>query len=72
LSPPSSDFPEELMPDVLEDDDYIIARLKAEVAAELALDLQDSDGMSVPGDLSDDSSSDEELRWSPAPTKASS
>lgn len=71
LSPPPSDFPDESMADIVEDDDDIIARLKAEVAAELALDLPDSDGPSVPGDLSDDSSSDEELRWSPAPTKAS-
>lgn len=71
LSPPPSDLPEECMPDVVENDDDVIARLKAEVAAELALGLQDSDGLSVPGDLSDDSSSEEELRWSPAPTKAS-
>lgn len=71
LSPPPSDFPEEPMADVVEDHDDFIARMKAEVAAEVALNLPDSDGLSVPGDLSDDSSSEEELRWSPAPTKAS-
>lgn len=71
LSPPPSDLPEELTVDTVEDDVDVIARLKAEVAAELALDLPDSDGPSVPGDLSDDSSSDEELRWSPALTKTS-
>ena len=69
LSPPPSDFPEEPMADPVDDD--FIAQLKAEVAAELALDVPDSDGLSVPGDLSDDSSSEEELRWSPALTKAS-
>ena len=71
LSPPPSDFPEETMPDTVEDDDDVIARLKAEVAAELVLDPPDSDGPSVPGDLSDDSSSEDELGWSPALTKAS-
>lgn len=73
LSPPPSDFPEEAMVDTVEedDDDVVIARLKAEVAAELALDLPDSDGPSMPGDLSDDSSSEEELRWSPTFTKTS-
>jgi hypothetical protein len=60
------------MPDVIKDDDYIVARLEVEVAAELVLDLQDSDGMSVSGDSSEDSSSDEELRWFSAPKKASS
>ena len=71
LSPPPSDFPEEPMADAVEDDDDVIARLKAEVAAELAMDFPDSDGPSVPGDLGDDSSSDEELHWSSALTKAS-
>ena len=71
LSPPPSDFHEEPMADTVEDDDDVIARLKAEVAAELAMELPDSDVPSVPGDLSDDSSSEEELRWSPAVTKAS-
>ena len=70
LSPPPSDFPEEPMADSIEDDDDVIARLKAEVAAELALDQPNSDGLLSP-DMSDDSSSDEELRWSPGPMKAS-
>jgi len=69
LSPPPSDLPEEPMPDAGEDDDDFIERLKAEVAAQFVLP-PDSDGMSLP-DTSDDSSSEEELRWSPAPRKAS-
>jgi hypothetical protein len=77
LSPPPSDFPEEPMTDTIEDDDGFIARLKAQVNAQVATDLAlplptpDSDGISVPEDLSDDSSSEEELRWSSAATKAS-
>jgi len=59
------------MIDAIEDDDDIIARLKAEVAAELALDQPDSDRFSVGDTLSDDSSGEEELRWSPGPRKAS-
>ena len=50
------------------DADYI-ERLKAEVAAEFA-PPPDSDGMSLP-DVSDDSSSDEELHWSPGTRKTS-
>jgi hypothetical protein len=38
---------------------------------EVALDTQIRTDPSVPGDLSDDSSSDEELRWSQTFTKAS-
>jgi hypothetical protein len=71
LSPPPSDFPEEPMVDTIQDDDDIIARLKAEVAAELALDQPDSDRFSVGDTVSDDSSSEEELRWSPGPGKTS-
>ena len=59
------------MADAIEDDDDIIARLKAEVAAELALDQPDSDRFSVGDTVSDDSSGEEELRWSPGPMKAS-
>ena len=58
------------MVDAIEDDDDVIARLKAEVAEELALDQPDSDGLSLP-DISDDSSSEEELRLSPVTRKAS-
>ena len=64
LSPPPSDFPEEPMADTIEDDDDVIDRLKAEVAAELALDPEESDRLSVP-DMSDDSSSEEEVRLFP-------
>jgi hypothetical protein len=72
LPPSPSNIPEEPMVDTVEDDDGIIARLKAEVAAELALDHPDSDKPLVPGDLSDDlASSDEELCWSPTFTEAS-
>jgi len=71
LSPPPSDFPEEPMADAAEDGDDIIARLKAEVAAELALNQPDSDRFSVADTMSDDSSSEEELRWSPVSRKAS-
>ena len=71
LSPPPSDIPEEPMADAIDDDDDFIARLKAEVKKELAAELPDSDGVSVPADLSDDSSSEDDLCWSPAPTKAS-
>jgi len=71
LSPPPSDIPEESMADAAQDDEDVIARLKAEVAAELALELPDSDGLSVP-DMSDDSSSEEEFTWSPRSRKASS
>jgi hypothetical protein len=70
LSPPPSDLPEESMIDAIEDDDDVIARLKAEVAEELALDQPDSDGLSLP-DISDDSSSEEELHLSPVTRKAS-
>ena len=70
LSPPPSDFPEEPSADTIEDNGDFIKQLKAEVAAELAMDPQDSDIQSVPDDISDDSSSEEEFRWSPA-TKAS-
>lgn len=59
------------MADAIDDDDDFIARLKAEVKKELAAELPDSDGVSVPADLSDDSSSEDDLCWSPAPTKAS-
>ena len=59
------------MADAVEDDDDIIARLKAEVAAELALDQPDSDRFSMGDTVSDDSSSEEELHWSPGPRKAS-
>ncbi|KAF9653271.1 hypothetical protein BDM02DRAFT_3265521 [Thelephora ganbajun] len=69
LSPPPSDFPEEPVVGANEDDD-IIARLKFEVAAELALNPPDSNGLLLP-DMSDDSSSEEEFRWSPGPRKAS-
>ena len=58
------------MVDAIEDDDDVIARLKAEVAEELALDQPDSDGLSLP-DISDDSSSEEELHLSPVTRKAS-
>lgn len=65
LSPPPSDLPEEPMADIIEeDDDDVIDRLKAEVAAELALDPEESDRFSVP-EVSDDSSSEEEVRLSP-------
>lgn len=70
LSPPPSDIPEEPMVDATQDDGDVIARLKAEVDAELALNPPHSDGLSSP-DMSDDSSSEEELYWSPHPRKAS-
>jgi len=69
LSPPPSDLPEEPMADASDDDADFIERLKAEVAAQYALP-PDSDGMSLP-DMSDDSSSEEELHWSPGTRKAS-
>ena len=70
LSPPPSDLPEEPMADSEDDDDFI-AQLKAEVAAELALPA-DSKGMTFSdSDVSDDSSSEEELHWSPGAGKAS-
>ena len=69
LSPPPSDLPEEPMGDASEDDADFIERLKAEVAAQYSLP-PDSDGTSLP-DMSDDSSSEEELRWSPGTRKAS-
>ena len=72
LSPPPSDFPEEHMTDVNDDDDDdVIARLKAEVAAEFALNQPDSDGFSMADTMSDDSSGEEELHWSPGSVKAS-
>lgn len=71
LSPPPSDFLEEPMSDAIEDDDDVIARLKAEVAAELALEQPDSDRLSMADTVNDDSSSEEELHWSPGPMKAS-
>ena len=70
LSPPPSDFPEEPMVDDNEDDDDVIARLKAEVAEEFALIQPDSDGFSIGDTMSDESSGEEELHWSPGPTKA--
>ena len=68
LSPPPSDLPEEPMADASEDDADFIERLKAEVAAQYSLP-PDSDGISLP-DMSDDSSSEEELHWSPGARKA--
>lgn len=58
------------MADAVEDDDDVIERIKAEAAAELASSQTDPDGPRSP-DMSDDSSSEEELRWSLGPRKAS-
>jgi len=69
LSPPPSDLPEDPMADASEDDADFIERLKAEVAAQYSLP-PDSDGMSLP-DMSDDSSSEEELHWSLGARKTS-
>jgi len=69
LSPPPSDFPEEPAADAIKDDEDVIARLKAEVAEELALG-PDSDGI-YQSEISDESSSEEEFRWSPGPSKLS-
>ena len=63
LSPPPSDLPEEPVADAVEDDDEVIARLKAEVAAEFASSQTDLGGPSSP-EMSDESSSEEELHRS--------